>query len=295
MNAMNYEEKYDITTDSPPEVPTLEITTRLGCRVNCRYCPQKLLATRYARRSDQTVLTFETFKICVDKLPPNAIVCFAGFSEPFLSSLALDMLEYVHAVRRPMSLFTTLVGLTIDQFDRLERLDFRKVVLHLPDEKGFAEIPVTPEYLALFERVLEARKPDGRRFVDKMTCQTKPPAEIFSRVAGRYHVAWNMTNRAGNLPFAELLASKNEVGALECSLSKHNHNVLLPNGEVVLCSMDFGLRHVLGNLLRDDYDEITRASRSIEREAAQRKSDVLCRQCTEARGKIGDEFKNRNE
>ena len=35
-----------------------------------------------------------------------------------------------------------------------------------------------------------------------------------------------------------------------------NHNVLLPNGDVVLCCMDFGMQHVLGNLKRQSYEEI---------------------------------------
>ncbi|WP_352959622.1 SPASM domain-containing protein [Mesorhizobium sp. M0778] len=35
-------------------------------------------------------------------------------------------------------------------------------------------------------------------------------------------------------------------------------NVLLPNGDVTLCSKDFERRHVLGNLLRDEYEDLLR-------------------------------------
>ena len=54
-----------------------------------------------------------------------------------------------------------------------------------------------------------------------------------------------MTNRAGNLSCSELAINENFEEALTCRLSNHNHNVLLPNGDVVLCSMDFGLKHTL--------------------------------------------------
>ncbi|TIP79007.1 MAG: radical SAM protein, partial [Mesorhizobium sp.] len=46
------------------------------------------------------------------------------------------------------------------------------------------------------------------------------------------------------------------VGALICVDERQYRNVLLPNGEVTLCSMDFERRHVLGNLLCDEYGDL---------------------------------------
>jgi hypothetical protein len=39
-------------------------------------------------------------------------------------------------------------------------------------------------------------------------------------------------------------------------LEKMYHNVMLPNGDVSLCCMDYGLKHILGNLYEQDYEEI---------------------------------------
>jgi radical SAM protein with 4Fe4S-binding SPASM domain len=36
----------------------------------------------------------------------------------------------------------------------------------------------------------------------------------------------------------------------------YDRNVLLPNGDVVLCCMDYNLKHIIGNLLTQSYDEI---------------------------------------
>ena len=34
------------------------------------------------------------------------------------------------------------------------------------------------------------------------------------------------------------------------------HNVVLPNGDVSLCCMDYGLKHILGNLYTQEYNDI---------------------------------------
>ena len=63
-----------------------------------------------------------------------------------------------------------------------------------------------------------------------------------------------------------------------------NHNVLLPNGDVVLCCMDFGMQHVLGNLKRQSYEEIMqgREMRKIKQELLEA-VHVICGKCTSLR------------
>jgi hypothetical protein len=34
------------------------------------------------------------------------------------------------------------------------------------------------------------------------------------------------------------------------------HNVVLPNGDVSLCCMDYGLKHILGNIYEQEYEDI---------------------------------------
>jgi hypothetical protein len=34
------------------------------------------------------------------------------------------------------------------------------------------------------------------------------------------------------------------------------HNVVLPNGDVSLCCMDYGLKHIIGNIYEQEYDDI---------------------------------------
>ncbi len=36
----------------------------------------------------------------------------------------------------------------------------------------------------------------------------------------------------------------------------YDKNVLLPNGDIVLCCMDFSYKHIIGNLLKSSYEDI---------------------------------------
>lgn len=49
------------------------------------------------------------------------------------------------------------------------------------------------------------------------------------------------------------------VGPLTCADERQYRNVPLPNGDVTPYCMDFERRHVLGNLLRDEYEDLFKA------------------------------------
>jgi len=86
-------------------------------------------------------------------------------------------------------------------------------------------------------------------------------------------------SRAGNLyPVKEELP-----GPLHCDASGNyfNRNEVLPNGDVYLCCCDYGLKHKIGNLLKQSWDSLDRDS--IRTLAAATSSDLLCRSCEYAR------------
>jgi hypothetical protein len=69
---------------------------------------------------------------------------------------------------------------------------------------------------------------------------------------------WLGNDRAGSLDMGKVDASMVERstydGAVSCSFTPfYDQNVVLPNGDVVVCCMDYGRRHVIGNLLTGDY------------------------------------------
>ncbi|MSP02289.1 MAG: hypothetical protein EXR07_14745 [Acetobacteraceae bacterium] len=66
-----------------------------------------------------------------------------------------------------------------------------------------------------------------------------------------------------------------------------DHNTMLPNGDVVLCCMDYSRRHVLGNLLAQDYADLF-TGREMGRirvramGAAGDDGELICRKCHNA-------------
>ena len=60
-------------------------------------------------------------------------------------------------------------------------------------------------------------------------------------------------SRAGNL-----FKIGRKGGDLRCRIGNFDTNVMLPNGDVVLCCMDYGLKHKLGNLFDTNFNDLKR-------------------------------------
>lgn len=267
--------------------PILEITPVVGCSVNCKYCPQNTFIKNYCEgdRNRERELSLEMFKHCIDKLPKNALIRFAGFAEPFLNSRILDMFEYANRNGYDMSLYTTLVGLKENQIRRLIEIPFKEVVLHTPDKDGFANIPITQEYMNCLEFLVNAKKCNGDQFIDKANCQSTPDENILRITRNKIKISIDLQDRAGNLDDKRFQKScKN--GKLKCELAINlNHNVLLPDGTVVLCCNDFGLKHKLGNLFNQEYYEIINGNELNRIKKVMRdelKGSILCHNCAMA-------------
>ena len=268
--------------------PTLEVTSRVGCSMNCRYCPQDLFIRKYNEHKRPLEMSFDTLKKCIDKTPNNLVVDFAGYAEPFLNPAVIDMMEYCRDIGRDMRLYTTMRGLTADIFERVKAIPFLSVVLHLPDKNNYANIPVTSDYYVMLEKFLTARKANGSPFVDRANAQCEPNPDVLKAVHGRTRISWDtIMDWAGNIEDAPILSSPVKYGKIFCEVSAGlNHNILLPDGSVTLCCMDWGMRHVLGNLLNDNYDDIVNGKTLLKIRADMDSNtgnrDFLCRKCTSA-------------
>lgn len=267
--------------------PMLEITTKLGCAVNCRYCPQELYIKEYLRTGNgERFLSFENFKICIDKLPGNTFVEFAGFTEPFFNQECIEMIKYAKKKGLRVNLFTTLQGLKPEQLDDILKIEFEEFVLHAPDKQGYAVIPINELYKDMLRKLVNAKKTNGDSFIDYVSAQGDIPEEIVGILGDDIRIYIVLNDRAGNLGDSCLYGKRRLVGKLRCELSRDiNHNVLLPDGRVVLCSNDWGLKHVMGNLLYESYEQILngKEAQKIRKAMGNKKEDsVLCRNCFQA-------------
>ena len=252
------------------EYPTLEITTSIppkGCVVDCAFCPQRLLMQKY---DSVKTLTYESFVKIIDKLPKEIRITFSGFTEPFLNQRTADMILYAHSKGHRISVFTTGVGLTIEDIKKIKHIDFANgpnsgFCLHLPDEERIAKHPITPKYIETIEYIKSVENEIKGFYVMSMG------SEIHNSVRHIYPTAYLPTfwSRAGNLLGEAIIKPELEKIKDRFNHMEHGdknmtcncietlyHNVLLPDGRVSLCCMDYGLEQILGNLFEQEYDDI---------------------------------------
>lgn len=60
---------------------------------------------------------------------------------------------------------------------------------------------------------------------------------------------------------------------------------MLPDGTLVLCCQDYGMKHILGNLLHDSWQDIQKgyAYQYFKRGLKDGSCDILCRKCADAK------------
>lgn len=256
--------------------PFLEITTAVppgGCSVRCHFCPADKTADAYGDRP--RLMPLETFAACLAKMPAGTSISFAGFAEPYLNPWASDMAEHAARAGVQWELYTTCVGMTEADVDRIAAAKPVRIKLHLPDAEGYAKIRVTPEYVRVVERLADV---PGCSW---MTMGTLHPAML--RRFGKI-IASAMHTRAGLVDAPELVKVRptRKRGALRCRPGPElDRNILLPDGSLTLCCFDFGMRHVIGNLLHQTWQEIRDGEplRAVREAMASEDGDVLCRTC----------------
>jgi hypothetical protein len=240
--------------------PHIEITTHIGCPIQCRFCPQSTLISQY---KGCCTLTLENFKIMCDKIPCD--IHFSGMCEPFVNPDAVDMVEYA-AREHTVSVFTTLTGLDIEKYDRLRKIRYRWFCVHVPDGQLNTKLKCNPVYLQLL-RYVTNNPPECEKFWFSMHGDYHPAT--IPIILG-HEIENTIINRAGNLDLAwcDKTEKKNPV----CGCSNYDQNILLPNGTVLLCCMDYSMKHVLGNLMQGEklkrqrsYDLCKKCNRAIEK------------------------------
>lgn len=274
----------------------IEITTKIGCTINCVYCPQKLLLRRYFEndKTKKSTLLLEDFKSCVDKLPEKTRIDFSGMAEPWLNSSCTDMVCYAVQKGHPVAIYTTLVGMTKQDFDRIKNLHFEEFVLHIPDGRSNAHIRIDNEYVQLLQEVITYKKNDIS-LVTGYSCHGEIHPAIINAIPKDSKLITELIDRAGNIESNDVKSKKNsgEIVCVNCE-DDINHNVLLPDGTLLLCCMDYGMKHILGNLLEESYETIQNSveAQKVRAGLKDEENDILCRNCTNGRSihELYDEF-----
>lgn len=287
MNDMVYE--YDFEPIQKHELPRcLDINTKVGCTINCRFCPQDNLLKNYFREqaNRDKLMSIDTFSRCIEKVPPEYAIGLSSFVEPFLNPNCMEMIKIAHNMGKKIRLYTTLVGTDRKIVDQLCEMPFELFVLHVADQQGYAKIPLTEEYYKSLEQIVNAKRKDGTPLVDVCNAQTEPDPRVMEICQGKIEIATTMCDRAGQLEHDELYKHLAPSGAITCNdFGQSPSHSVLPDGTVVLCCVDFGLKHVLGNLLEESFEEIINGSEMSRVRKGMLEDDtidILCRKCSSA-------------
>jgi radical SAM protein with 4Fe4S-binding SPASM domain len=248
----------------------IEITTVIGCKNMCSYCPQAVTISSYKKVSNGRMMTFDMFRRYIETTPSNVRIVFSGFAEPFQNKDVMRMIRYAYDKGHKININTTLMGMTEEDIDGLLAMDISAVIVHLQNEKEkFVEMDA---YLKLLAKCTKLKNVTFVYFgkVDNRALN-------ILKEYGHTPVSLEIKSRAG-----ALFNKKHKRGKLFCAARKElEDNVLLPNGDVVLCCMDFGLRHKLGNLLTDRYEDLHSGSnwKELKRKFGEHDNDLICRDC----------------
>jgi hypothetical protein len=226
----------------------IDVTTHVGCPCNClKYCPQEVLLSRY---KGARTFSIQSFQRALASVPESVEISFSGVCEPFTNRNTINLMQYAYDCGHPVSLFSTFYGASPEDIEQLANIPLNRFVLHLWDGEVM-NFQLTQEYMKNVFRAIQVVKAEYSNVM------------FMKEGAFKSHNRENLVRR--------LIRESHSVGY--CDSLRVPQFELLPNGDVQLCCMDFGLEHTLGNLLTEDY-------RAIKDRFNKTKHFSLCERCS---------------
>ncbi len=278
-------------------MPTLEFTLMVGCPLKCTFCPQDQLRGLYGKNTKY--MSLDDFKTIVAKVPNHVRIDFSGMAEPWANPDATAMLRHVLELGFNVAIYTTLYDMSAEDgpivIDLLRRhaAQVEVVCLHLPDRQAnMRGWRYRPEYEANLRDFLALGESGVLGHFEAMTMDANGQVHQDLDHMNIQLRTWQGHTRAGNVAQdavgqQAISAAPEHHGAVSCSFTPfYDQNVCLPNGDVVLCCMDYSLKHKVGNLLEQSYYDMF-AGPGLSRLAAENmmprfSHDSLCKTCHRA-------------
>lgn len=264
----------------------IEVSTMIGCKNNCVFCPQDNIIENYKKNGGTPFepMNFRDFKKCIDKIPLKTTVAFSGMCEPWLNPNCSKMIIYAYKKGHTVRAYTSLVGMKLKDIKLLEKIDFPNdehgFIVHLPSINNLENISITSEYMILLDKICHS---------NNIPVQFHYHGKALPKILNKYFnkkklvlVRFPAHTRAGNVRNSyKIKRRKGIIGCSKMKLYGSYGPILLPNGLIILCCQDYNMKHVIGNLLFQSFEEILRGPELIKiREGLKdEKKDILCRYC----------------
>ena len=259
-------------------MPVLDITTKIGCVNNCGYCPQEKITSSYRKKSNVTLMSFELFKQCLDKVPVDVGIYFGGMCEAFLNPECSRMILYAAQKGHMVSVFSALVGMSLSDIDLLATLKYQYFVVHLAAGDGSDNIKVDQHYLEILKKLLASPIQVSYHYRGHSLHPQIAALSLSKVIKKKSHC------RAGNIRIKDKALPLRRLGTIDCQCG-FQYSILLPNADVLLCCMDYGMDSILGNLLHVEYVDLFKSKEfvRIKNGLTDESIDILCRYCDRAK------------
>lgn len=245
----------------------LEFTLTASCALMCPYCPQGQYARAYAKRPGQRSMALDDYKqMLANVAQTTRNIDFSGYTEPLHNRHWFDVFRHTLEQGYTVTLFSTLGTASLDDLDRLSELAISRIYVHLLDHVA------QRDKLAFFiERCRQHHRDLVFIYFDD------DGKELAAAFQGRVSCErWTAHSRAGLVD----VGRRYLPGAVSCCEQREFCSVVLPNGDVHICCMDFALEHRIGNLLESPLAEIhySDAARAFRATMAS-PQDGICNHC----------------
>ncbi|MGE4546610.1 MAG: radical SAM protein [Desulfurella sp.] len=262
---------------------SIEFTMQVGCGVGCSFCPQSIFVKNY--KSDIKRFTLENFKRALNNIEGSPIkgIKFSGFSEPLEHSEIYDFIIEAYKKNFHVELITTLKNFSKEGFEKIKDLPIRcHVSIQPPNANNRKGLKDTDAWNNI-ELLLSLKPTCDLVFGCLDNNLTKENKNDIKKLADKLNITVKYekyTTRAGYLGNS-IIHKKQKL------LCKHNMGpVALPNGDLALCCMDFGLRHIIGNIFDQRYIDILNSDKLLEIlkiMLGRTQGDILCHTCEYAK------------
>ena len=264
---------------------SLEITSSIGCAMMCDYCPQKLITSVSTLDKNNSKLDLDKFKLFVENIPKNTKISWTGYTEPLLHENFDKFVLYLKDKNFIQKISTTMHGFTKSQEFMSKFNGFEEINFHLPDNENLMKLKVTDKYLShlrnaiIYQSSINKKKVKiqviGENFEKNVEKLINDLLDKNILLKENINITQKISSRSDSLDKQQLsslnfkkyeLQSKNvstnnilssKKKYYYCSVKRLNKSVLIPDGKLNICCMDYSLNGIVGDLndqkLKDIY------------------------------------------
>lgn len=263
---------------------SMEFTMQVGCSVGCNFCPQGTFVKNY--KSNIKRFSKENFEKALSNLEGSSVkeIKFSGFSEPLENNEIYDFVRIAYNKGYKVELITTLKHFSKEQFEKIKDLSITCHISIQPpslnNRKGLSDEEAWENIAQLLSASPKCNIVFGCLDNNLSTWHKNALKDLERKlnISIKYE---KYTQRAGYLNKSDINLKHQQL------ICKHNMGpVALPNGDLALCCMDFGLKHIIGNIFEQKYTTILNNDKFIDIVSimlCKKEGDILCHTCEYAK------------